>query len=140
MGTVWLAERADGQFEQRSRSSSSSEGWTLTKSWLVFSASDRSSRGSNIPGIARLLDGGVSEDDRPYFVMEYVAGEPITEHCDRRRLPIEARLRLFVERAGRFSTRTGTWSSTGTSEARERVGDRGGRGQAPRLRDRDADG
>jgi tetratricopeptide (TPR) repeat protein len=48
------------------------------------------------PNVARLLDGGVSHDDRPYFVMEHVSGVPITEYCDQRRLSIEERLRLFV--------------------------------------------
>jgi serine/threonine protein kinase len=47
------------------------------------------------PHIARLLDGGVTDDDRPYLVMEYVPGVPITEYCDEQRLSIEDRLRLF---------------------------------------------
>src|SRR3990172_6255306 len=45
--------------------------------------------------IARVPDGGVSDDDRPYFVMEQADGMPITRYCDRRRLPIDERLRLF---------------------------------------------
>jgi serine/threonine-protein kinase len=48
------------------------------------------------PNIARLLDGGVHEDGRPYFVMEHVEGLPIAEHCDFRRLPVDDRLRLFA--------------------------------------------
>src|SRR5437764_669600 len=46
------------------------------------------------PNIARLLDGGAL-DGRPYFVMEYIAGAPITTHCDARQLTTEQRLGLF---------------------------------------------
>jgi non-specific serine/threonine protein kinase/serine/threonine-protein kinase len=49
------------------------------------------------PGIARIHDAGTTEDGRPYFVMEYVAGDPITTYCDRRRLGTEQRLDLFLE-------------------------------------------
>ena len=48
------------------------------------------------PNIARVYDGGTTEARQPYLVMEYVQGEPITAYCDRHRLPVEARLRLFV--------------------------------------------
>jgi serine/threonine protein kinase len=46
--------------------------------------------------IAQVFDGGASEEGRPYFVMEYVAGVPITEYCDRNRLSIRERLALFI--------------------------------------------
>jgi serine/threonine protein kinase/tetratricopeptide (TPR) repeat protein len=49
------------------------------------------------PHIARLLDAGITEQGLPYLVMERVDGEPIDRYCDERRLPLEARLRLFVE-------------------------------------------
>lgn len=54
------------------------------------------------PGVAKVFDGGtVPEGEpgagRPFFVMEYVAGEPITEFCDRHRLTIEARVSLFIQ-------------------------------------------
>ncbi|HLT48115.1 MAG TPA: serine/threonine-protein kinase [Rubricoccaceae bacterium] len=49
----------------------------------------------NHPNIARLLDGGVTDDGLPYFAMEYVEGRPITTYCDEHRLSIEERLRLF---------------------------------------------
>ncbi|MCC6284310.1 MAG: serine/threonine protein kinase [Phycisphaerales bacterium] len=48
------------------------------------------------PGIARVFDAGATESGRPFFVMELVKGLPITEYCDRERLDVEARLRLFV--------------------------------------------
>ena len=47
------------------------------------------------PNIARLLDGGTTEQGSPYLVMEYVDGEPITAYCDRLRLPLAERLLLF---------------------------------------------
>ncbi|MCZ6691770.1 MAG: serine/threonine-protein kinase [Planctomycetota bacterium] len=49
------------------------------------------------PGISKIFDAGATGEGRPYFVMEYVAGEPITKYCDRRRLPTSDRLRLFQQ-------------------------------------------
>ncbi len=49
------------------------------------------------PNIAHIYDAGTTESGRPYFVMEYVEGLPITEHCDRHKLMIEDRLRLFLQ-------------------------------------------
>jgi len=49
------------------------------------------------PNIARIFDAGTTELGRPYFVMEHVEGEPITDYCDQYRLTIEDRLRLFVQ-------------------------------------------
>ena len=48
------------------------------------------------PNIARVLDAGASDQGRPYFVMEYVPGIPITDYCDRNRLPNRQRLALFI--------------------------------------------
>lgn len=48
------------------------------------------------PYIARVLDGGSTDDGRPYFVMEFVDGEPITDFCDTNRFDMTERLRLFV--------------------------------------------
>ncbi len=48
------------------------------------------------PNIARVYDGGTTEAGQPFFVMELVRGEPITDYCDRRRLSVRARLELFV--------------------------------------------
>ena len=48
------------------------------------------------PNVARVFDAGVSEQGRPYFVMELVEGVRITEHCDRQRLSIEQRIELFI--------------------------------------------
>ena len=49
------------------------------------------------PNIAHVYDAGTTEAGRPYFVMEYVEGPPITDYCDKHRLTIEERLRLFQQ-------------------------------------------
>ena len=57
------------------------------------------------PNIARVLDAGTSEDaGRPYFVMDYIAGVPITQYCDANHLPIRERLALFIPVCGPCST------------------------------------
>jgi len=48
------------------------------------------------PNIAHVFNAGTTEAGRPYFAMEYVQGDPITEHCDRYKLTIEERLKLFM--------------------------------------------
>jgi len=49
------------------------------------------------PNIARVFDGGSTPNGRPFFVMELVKGDPITEYCDREKLTTAERLRLFVD-------------------------------------------
>ncbi|MFM8479487.1 MAG: protein kinase domain-containing protein, partial [Planctomycetaceae bacterium] len=48
------------------------------------------------PHIARVLDGGVTERGRPFFVMEYIKGLPLTEYCDKAQLSLRERLQLFI--------------------------------------------
>src|SRR3954453_12787143 len=48
------------------------------------------------PAIAKVFDAGTTPEGRPYFVMEYVAGMPITTYCDRRKLSTRQRLELFI--------------------------------------------
>jgi serine/threonine-protein kinase len=96
MGTVWLARRADGQFDQRVALKLVRRGMDSEEILGRFLHERQILARLEHPNIARLLDGGVSDDGRPYFVMEYVAGMPITEHCDDRCLPIDDRLNLFT--------------------------------------------
>jgi tetratricopeptide (TPR) repeat protein/tRNA A-37 threonylcarbamoyl transferase component Bud32 len=49
------------------------------------------------PSIAKVLDAGTTEGGRPYFVMEYVKGVPLTDYCDLHKLSTEKRLDLFIE-------------------------------------------
>ena len=51
----------------------------------------------DFPGIAKVFEAGATEEGRPYFVMEYVKGESITEYCDRHTLDTRSRLELFVK-------------------------------------------
>ncbi|MCH9649478.1 MAG: tetratricopeptide repeat protein [Deltaproteobacteria bacterium] len=52
------------------------------------------------PAVCQVFDAGLTEDRRPYFVMELVEGEPITEYCEHQALGLEARLGLFREVCG----------------------------------------
>ena len=107
MGTVWLAERADGHFEQRVALKLIKRGMDSEEILARFLRERQILARLAHPNIARLLDGGVSDDGRPYFVMEHVAGVPITRWCDEQRHSIEDRLRLFgtVCRAVQFAHR-----------------------------------
>jgi serine/threonine-protein kinase len=62
-----------------------------------FAHEERILASLNSPYIARLYGGGVAPDGAPYFVMEYVEGEPLTDYCEARGLSTEGRLRLFVK-------------------------------------------
>jgi serine/threonine-protein kinase len=100
MGTVFLAERADGQYDHRVALKLIRLGIDSDAAVRRFLAERQIVARLDHPNIARLLDGGVTGEGRPYFVMEYVAGRPITDHCDESRLSIEARLRLFLALGG----------------------------------------
>ncbi|ARA92557.1 serine/threonine protein kinase [Rhodothermaceae bacterium RA] len=95
MGAVYLAERADGQFEQRVALKLIKRGMDSEQILRRFAAERQILARLEHPHIARLLDGGLTDDGRPYFAMEYVEGEPIDVYCDTRRLSIDERLALF---------------------------------------------
>jgi eukaryotic-like serine/threonine-protein kinase len=97
MGAVYLAERADGQFEQRVALKLIKRGMDSEEIHRRFLAERRILAGLNHPCIARLLDGGVTSAGQPWFAMEYVDGAPITVHSDQRRLEVAERLRLFAD-------------------------------------------
>jgi len=94
-GTVYRAERADGAFEQSVAVKLLRRGLDTEDILQRFRAERQILASLNHPNIARLLDGGATDDGRPYLVMELIEGLPITEHCDRHRLSVEDRLRLF---------------------------------------------
>jgi tetratricopeptide (TPR) repeat protein len=95
MGTVYLAERADGQFDQRVALKVVKRGMDTDEVLLRFKYERRILASLEQPNIARLLDGGATDDGRPYLVLELVDGEPIDRYCDAMRLSIEGRLDLF---------------------------------------------
>jgi serine/threonine-protein kinase len=97
MGTVFLAERADGAYEQRAALKLVALGTESEAALARFRAERQIVARLEHEGIARLVDGGVTEDGRPYLVLEHVDGRPIDRFADQERLPVEARLRLFLE-------------------------------------------
>ena len=99
MGAVYLAERADGHFEQRA-AIKLIRGAPNAEMLAHFTRERQILATLQHPSIARLLDGGATPGGQPYLVMEYVEGEPIDAYCADRRLPLDARLRLFEEVCG----------------------------------------
>ncbi|MEM6287057.1 MAG: serine/threonine-protein kinase [Bacteroidota bacterium] len=95
MGEVFLAERADGQFERQVALKLLRDGIDSASARARFLHERQTLARLEHPGIARLLDGGLTDDGRPFFAMEAVAGERIDRYCDRHRLDVGARLRLF---------------------------------------------
>jgi serine/threonine-protein kinase len=96
MGRVFLAGRADGQFEQQVALKLVRYGQSGDEILQRFLRERQILARLQHPNIARLLDGGVTSDGRPYFAMEYVVGDPITAYCDARTLSVDARLDLFT--------------------------------------------
>jgi eukaryotic-like serine/threonine-protein kinase len=97
MGVVYLAERDDGQFRRRVAIKllrASPDGEELHRRFIaerqILASLDH-------PNIAQLQDGGVTDGQLPYLVMEYVEGLPITVYCDRHRLALDDRLSLFTD-------------------------------------------
>src|SRR5690606_35120496 len=88
-------ERADEQYEQRVAIKLLKRGMDSDAIHARFLRERRILAALEHPNVARLLDGGVAEDGRPYFVMEYVEGLPITRYADQHRLDVDARLQLF---------------------------------------------
>ncbi len=96
MGLVYLAERADGKFEQRVAIKVLQSG--VDPSWVNDRAQQecRILASLELPNIARVLDADVSHDGLPYFVMEYVDGLPLDRYCERHQLSLRDRLRLLL--------------------------------------------
>jgi eukaryotic-like serine/threonine-protein kinase len=95
MGLVYLAERADGKFDQR-------VAIKVVQAGLSGPLAGRLEQECRIlatlehPNIARLLDAGATEDGRPYFAMEYIAGQAIDRFCDERKLSARERVQLML--------------------------------------------
>ena len=95
MGSVFLAERSDGSFERQVALKVVKKGMDTERVVQRFRVERQILARLSHPNIASLIDGGVTNDGRPYFVMEYVDGIPINEYCDSNRLSVGARLALF---------------------------------------------
>ena len=96
MGSVWLARRTDGRFEGQAAVK------LLNLSLLSTAGQERFRREGSMlarlehPGIARLLDAGVSRGGQPYLVLEYVDGERLDAFALKHNLAQEEKIRLFL--------------------------------------------
>ncbi|HJQ36860.1 MAG TPA: serine/threonine-protein kinase [Thermoanaerobaculia bacterium] len=96
MGAVYEVWRDDGAFQQRAALKIVRAELDTERSRRRFRRERQILAQLNHPNIARLLDGGTSDDGLLYLVMEAVDGLPITEYCERHALSVQQRLRLFV--------------------------------------------
>ncbi|MCA9736850.1 MAG: tetratricopeptide repeat protein [Gemmatimonadetes bacterium] len=96
MGSVWLAERDDDEFHRRVAVKLIRPGAGGVALVRRFRSERQILADLDHPNVARLLDGGTTEDGLPWLVMEHVDGVPIDVYCDGRHLSVESRLRLFL--------------------------------------------
>ncbi|MCH8822200.1 MAG: serine/threonine protein kinase [Planctomycetes bacterium] len=96
MGTVWLAERADAQYDKQVAIKLIKRGMDTDDILRRFRNERQMLANLEHPYIARLLDGAATDDGRPYLVMEHVDGVPIDRFCDENHLNISERLELFI--------------------------------------------
>ena len=94
-GSVYLAVRDDDEFQLRVALKVVRRGMASEEMLQRFRSERQILASIDHPNIARLLDGGSTEDGLPYFVMEYIEGEPLHEYCDSNRLQLGERIALF---------------------------------------------
>ncbi len=97
MGIVYLAERADEHFEKSVALKLIPRGLETPEKERRFLIERQILAHLEHPGIARLLDGGVTDEGFPYLVMEHIDGEPIDEFCRHRSLSVRDRLELMQD-------------------------------------------
>src|SRR6478752_1856113 len=97
MGTVFLAERADGQFEKQVAIKILNRGADTTEILRRFRAERQILARLDHPNIARLLDAGTTDDGLPYFIMDYIVGAPVTRFAVAQGLSMRQRLELFLK-------------------------------------------
>lgn len=97
MSTVYLAERADGQFDREVAVKllhGIMPGQTMHR--RILQEQQILARLQH-PYIAQLFDAGITDDGRPYFILEYVEGAPVTQWCNDRQLDLNKRLEIFIQ-------------------------------------------
>ncbi|MEQ1645174.1 MAG: protein kinase, partial [Pyrinomonadaceae bacterium] len=99
MGAVYEAVRADGEFRLRVALKVVKRGVDTDFVLRRFRNERQILAALDHPFITRLIDGGSTDDGRPYFVMDYIDGFPLYRYCDKNRLGINERLRLFCRLA-----------------------------------------
>ena len=97
MGTVFLAERIDGEFEQTVALKLVRQSIADTAIIERFRRERQILANLGHQNIAALLDGGISDKGEPFIAMEYVEGLPLHEYADTRQLSVPDRLRLFLK-------------------------------------------
>ena len=95
MGEVYLAHRADEQYKQNVALKRVRPGYRSSEMMARFRIERQVLAKLTHPNITQLLDGGIDDEGRPYLVMQYIEGTPITTFCDTHRLSIEDRIQLF---------------------------------------------
>jgi serine/threonine protein kinase len=97
MGEVYRAVRADDQFRKEVAIKLVRVGYDSDFIVARFRTERQVLAGLEHPNIARLLDGGTTNEGVPYFAMELIEGQPLYEYCDSRKLNTSDRLRLFLQ-------------------------------------------
>ncbi|MFY9935965.1 MAG: serine/threonine-protein kinase [Silvibacterium sp.] len=95
MGEVWLAEQKQ-PVRRRVAIKLIKEGMDTREVVARFESERQALALMDHPAIAKVFDAGSTPEGRPYFVMEYVAGMPITAYCDKHKLTVRQRLELFI--------------------------------------------
>jgi Tol biopolymer transport system component len=97
MGSVYKAVRADDSYKREVAVKIIRRG--MNNQFIVrrFRHERQALAALDHPNVAKLLDGGMTDDGLPYFVMEYIEGEPIDVYCDEHQLDTQARLRMFQQ-------------------------------------------
>jgi serine/threonine protein kinase len=104
MGEVWLAEQKEPVI-RRVALKLIKAGMNSREVIGRFESERQALALMDHPAISKVLDAGSTLQNTPYFVMEYVAGVPITKYCDNHRLNTRERLELFIQVCEGFSTR-----------------------------------
>ncbi|TVR31366.1 MAG: serine/threonine-protein kinase [Balneolaceae bacterium] len=96
MGSVYLAKRVEGGFDQTVALKLIKYGMGTIQAIRHFEEERSILARLQHPHIARLIDGGITEEDRPWFAMEYVEGIPISQYCRENKVTLYERLSLFL--------------------------------------------
>ena len=96
MGTVYEAARVDNEFQKRAAIKLVKRGMDTDFVLRRFRKERQILAALDHPNIALLMDGGTTDDGLPYFVMEFIEGQPLYRYCDAKQLSITERLQLFL--------------------------------------------
>lgn len=136
MGEVYRAFRADDEYLKQVAIKVVRGGQNSDFVISRFKNERQILAGLDHPNIARLLDGGRTEEGVPYFVMELIEGKPIDDYCDERKLPITDRLKLFLQVCSAVQYASSAVNHSSRHQAKQHPGDHGRRSQTIGLRHR----